>query len=99
MTRVCATGCFVAKQMIAASDRAKLADLSMRALDTIIDDYGEGAELLGASLVYEVRVPRGEGEWAHHGNFVSLPDMSPTHVGGLHQETANWLLHGCLGEP
>lgn len=79
---------------ITDEDRAKLADLSMRALDTILEDYGEDAELLGASLVFEVRVPSDDpdDDWTYHGNYKSMHGMSPNHVGGLHQSTANWLL-------
>jgi hypothetical protein len=81
--------------VITDGDRAALADLAMRALDTIQDDYGDGAEFLGATLVFEVRVPDPDDEedpWLYHGNYKSTPDLAPSHVGGMCQSMACWLL-------
>lgn len=59
----------------------------MRCLDTIVDDYGDDARLLAASLVFEVVV--GEGDDArYHVNYRSLPDSSPHHIAGLMYNTA-----------
>lgn len=78
--------------MITDEDRRKLGDLSMRALDAIAE-YGEDAELVGATLLFDVRVPAdGDRDGAHYGNYVSLPGMSPNHVGGMCQSQAYWLL-------
>jgi hypothetical protein len=84
---------------ISDDDKANLADLSMRALDTILEDYGEDAELIGASLVFEVRVPSDDpdDDWAYHGNYKSMRGMSPQHVGGMHQSMAYWLLANFSG--
>lgn len=68
-------------------DRKQVADLALRALDTISEDYGDDAELLAASLVFEVRV--GDGEDAmYHGNYKSLARNSPHHIAGLLMTTA-----------
>lgn len=77
--------------MIDEVARRALADLAMRSLDTIIEDYGEGAELTAASLVFEVRVLDGE-EPLWHGNYKSLEGTSPHHVAGLLAETARQIM-------
>lgn len=70
--------------MITDQDRSDLADLAMRALDTIIEEYGEeSAELLAASLVFEVKAPDAAGEPLYHCNYKSLERNSPQHIGGL----------------
>lgn len=74
--------------MISEEDRAALADLAMRALDTILEDYGEDAELCAASLVFEVRLRDGDGDLVHHCNFKSLERCAPFHIAGLLQATA-----------
>lgn len=78
--------------MITEQDRGRLADLAMRALDTIIEDYGADAELLAASLVFEVKTVDEDGDEVHHGNYKSLPGNSPHHIGGLLRATSNYLL-------
>jgi hypothetical protein len=70
-------------------ERADLADLAMRALDTILDDYGDEAVLCCACLVYEVKTTDEDGDDVWHGNWVSLKDASPHHVGGLLANIAN----------
>lgn len=42
---------------ITDEDRAKLGDLAMGAIDTILDTYGEEASLEDAVLVFEVSYP------------------------------------------
>jgi hypothetical protein len=66
-------------------DKADLADLAMRALDTILEDYGDTAELCAASLVFEVKVPDEDDdtESLYHVNYKSLTRNSPHHIGGL----------------
>ena len=78
--------------MISEEDRAALADLAMRALDTILEDYGEDAELMAASLIFEVRTKDDDGDDIYHGNYKSLAHNSPHHIGGLLRSTANFLL-------
>jgi hypothetical protein len=75
-------------------DRAALADLAMRVLDTIIEDYGEGSELCAASLVFEVKVSHGPdpGDDVFHANYKSLAHNSPHHIGGLLHSTALHIL-------
>jgi hypothetical protein len=80
--------------MISDADRARLADLAMRAIDTIIEDYGDDAELVAASLVFEVKVPDADGDededrW--HVNYKSLSGISPNHIAGILAGTAQWL--------
>lgn len=77
---------------ITDEDRAALADLAMRALDTILEDFGEGAELLAASLVFEVKAPDDDGEPLFHCNYKSLERNSPQHIGGLLYGTAVHIL-------
>lgn len=72
-------------------DRQKLADLALRALDTIAADYGDDAELVGATIVFEVRVTDEDGDPLYHGNFKSLEGMSPHHVGGLLAATGEYI--------
>lgn len=72
-------------------DRAALADLAMRALDTILDEYGDDAELCAASLVFEVRIEDEDGEPLYHGNYKSLPGCSPHHIAGLLSTTALYI--------
>lgn len=68
---------------ISDEDRAALADLAMRALDTILEEFGDGAELLAACLVFEVKAPGEDGEPLFHCNYKSLERNSPQHIGGL----------------
>jgi hypothetical protein len=81
-------------------DRAAVADLAMRALDTILADYGEEAELVAASLVFEVRVPdeddTDDDRW--HVNYKSLARNSPHHIGGLLYSTAAHILNPASDE-
>ena len=71
-------------------DRRDLADLAMRALDTIHADYGEDAELCAASLVFEVKVrdATDEAKSLYHVNYKSLERNSPHHIAGLLGGTA-----------
>jgi hypothetical protein len=78
--------------VIRDEDRQGLADLAMRALDTIADDYGDDAELVAASLVFEVKVKDEGGEELWHGNYKSLEQNSPHHIAGLLQATAEDIL-------
>lgn len=78
--------------MISDQDRADLADLAMRALDTILEDYGEDADLCAASLVFEVRTEDEDGDSVYHGNYKSLKRNTPHHIGGLLQATSVYLL-------
>jgi hypothetical protein len=73
-------------------DRARVADLAMRALDTILEDYGEDAELVAASLVFEVKLKDEDGDDVWHGNYKSLEENSPHHIAGLLHQTANYIL-------
>lgn len=73
-------------------ERQAVAELAMRALDTIIEDYGDDAELMAASLVFEVKVKDEDGEELYHGNYKSLPQNSPHHIAGLLQTTAHWIV-------
>jgi hypothetical protein len=73
-------------------ERHDVADLAMRALDTILEDYGEDARLSAASLVFEVEVPDEDERSMYHVNYKSLERSSPTHVGGLMQSMALHLL-------
>ena len=79
--------------MISDQDRAALADLAMRAIDTIVDDYGDEAELTAASLVFEVRANDGNGDEdaLFHVNYKSLPHNSPHHIAGLLAGTAAYI--------
>lgn len=74
-------------------DRQDLADLAMRALDCIIEDYGPDAKLTAACLVFEVQTTDEDGDTVHHGNYRSLARNTATHIGGLMQSTAYWLLN------
>ena len=79
--------------MISEEDRAALADLALRAIDTILEDYGEEAELCAACLVFEVRVGADEpADEVFHGNYKSLERNSPHHIAGLMTATANHVL-------
>jgi hypothetical protein len=73
-------------------DRARLADLAMRALDTILEDYGEDAELVAASLVFEVKLKDEDGDDIWHGNYKSLEANSPHHIAGLLHQTATYMM-------
>ena len=80
--------------MISDTDRAALADLSMRALDAIAE-FDEDAELLCACMVFEIRAPdHDEPETGplYHGGYKSLPGNSPRHVAGLLSSTAARIL-------
>jgi hypothetical protein len=78
--------------MITDEDRAALGDLAMRAIDKIIADYGDDAELCAATLIFEVRTKDTDGDDVYHGNYESLVGNTPHHIGGLAQSLANWLL-------
>lgn len=75
-------------------ERQDVADLAMRALDTILEEYGEDARLSAASLVFEVEVPDEDEDdrSLYHVNYKSLGRSSPTHVGGLMHSMALHLL-------
>lgn len=73
-------------------ERQAVAELAMRALDTINEDYGEDAELIAASLVFEVKVKDEEGEELYHGNYKSLERNSPHHIAGLLHTTAHYIV-------
>lgn len=77
--------------VISDDDRRELGDLAMRALDTIIEDYGEDAELLAASLVFEVKSLDEDGDEVFHGNYKSLERNSPHHISGLLRCAADWI--------
>lgn len=49
--------------MITDEDRARLGDLAMRAIDSILEQYGATATLEDAVLVYEVALRDGEDIW------------------------------------
>jgi hypothetical protein len=73
-----------------ARDRERVADLAMRAIDTIIEDYGPDAELVAACLVFEVRTGAGDDErWDV--TYKSLPGNSPNHIAGLMHSMAAYL--------
>ena len=80
--------------MITDQDRADLADLAMRALDTILEDYGEDADLCAASLVFEVKVRDATDDDGSlfHANYKCLAQNSPYHIGGLLHSTAMHIL-------
>lgn len=78
--------------MISDEDRATLGDLAMRTFDKIEAEYGEDAELVAASIVFEVRVKNEDDRWEHHGNYEST-EHSSAHIGGLHQQMAHYLLN------
>lgn len=78
--------------MITDDDRRELADLAMRALDTITEDYGDNADLCAASLVFEVKTTDDDGDPIYHGNYKSLDRNTPHHIGGLLHGTALYLL-------
>lgn len=77
--------------MITEEDRREVADLAMRALDTIDRDYGEDAELTAATLVFEVRAPDEDGDYRYEGNYKSLARCSPFHIAGLLKVAIDWL--------
>lgn len=77
--------------MITDEDRSRLAGLAMRALDRIVEDYGDDAELVAASLVFEVKATDEDGDAVWHGNFESLTGNSPNHIAGLLQSTAEYI--------
>lgn len=80
--------------MITDDDRRKLTDMVMRALDGI-EEYGDDAEFLGATMVFEVRVPDPDDAaepWTYHGNYRSTDGTSTAHAGGMAQQLAHWLL-------
>lgn len=74
------------------TDQQKIADLAMRALDTISSEYGEDAELCTAVFVFEVKATNDDGEDYYHSNFKILPGTSPNHAGGLLVSTGNYIL-------
>lgn len=74
-------------------DRQALGDLAMRAIDKVINEYGDDAELTAACLVFEVCVDDEDGNPEWHGNYESLSGSSSNHIGGLMQSTANYLLN------
>ena len=78
--------------MITDEDRQRLSDVMLKALDRI-EEYGDDAELMAATLVYECRVPDHAG-WEYHGNYNSTEGTTPAHAGGMAQQLANWLLTG-----
>lgn len=78
--------------MIDEDARRALADLALRALDKIIEDYGEDAELVAASLVFEVKAKDDDGDDVWHGNYESLVDSSPHHIAGLLRTTADYVV-------
>ena len=85
--------------MISDEDRAALADLAMRAIDTILEDYGDHANLCAASLVFEVATgPLGDDDTLFHVNYKSLPHNSPHHIGGLLHGTAQHILSPTIDE-
>ena len=74
-------------------DRKELADLALRALDTINEDYGEDAELIAACLTFEVASRDDDGELAYYGNQKILERNSPLHIAGVLQAAVNELLN------
>lgn len=76
-------------------DHRALADLAMRAIDAIQDEYGPTATLTSATLLFEVQVPDPDGDDSEdrfHVNYRSLPGTSPMHIGGLAQSAALHML-------
>ncbi len=74
-------------------DKIEVAELSMRALDLILDEYGPEARLTGATLIFEVETTDEDGDIVYHGNYRSLDRCTASHVGGMAQTVANLLLH------
>ena len=80
--------------MIGEEERRALADLALRALDMIDENFGEDAELIAASMVFEVRTKDDDGEFIYHGNYESLNDSSPHHLSGLFRTCADHMVSG-----
>lgn len=78
--------------MIGEEQRRALADLALRALDKIAEEYGEDADLIAATLVFEVRAKDEDGDDCYHGNYESLENSSPHHISGLLRTTANYMV-------
>lgn len=74
-------------------DRADLADLALKALDQILEEYGDDAKLMGATLIYEVETVDEDGDTVYHGNYRSLERCTASHVGGMAQTLANHLMN------
>jgi hypothetical protein len=68
-----------------SDDQAKLGDLAMRSIDTILKDYGEDSVLVAATLIFVVRVPdtHDPTDDLFHVNYRSLEGSSPMHIAGL----------------
>src|SRR5689334_22644331 len=49
------------REVIGEEDRRLLGDLAMRAIDSIVEGYGEDATLEDAVLIYEVALPNEDG--------------------------------------
>ena len=64
--------------MISNDDRRELADVAMSALDDMVEEFGEDAVLLGATMVAEIRV----GD-TFHGRYWSMQRTSPAHAVGM----------------
>ena len=78
--------------MIGDDDRRAVGDLALRALDKILDEYGEDAELIAATLVFEVKATDEEGDVVYHGNYESLENSRPHHLSGLLRTTADYMV-------
>lgn len=72
-------------------DRREIADLAMRALDTILDEYGDDASLTAAALVFEVRTTDEDGDEVYHTAYRSLARNSPNHIGGMLYGAAQYI--------
>ena len=84
--------CGRVRRTVDEDDRKVVADLALQALDTIQADYGDGAELVAATIIFEVKVTDEEGDELFHGNYKSLDRNSPHHIAGLLMATSNHIL-------
>lgn len=84
---------------ITDEDRAKLGDLAMRAIDAILTEYGEDADLEDAVLIYEVSRPDPDRDGETQ---TEINSETTTHrgsiAGGLAQAYANVQLIGYSNE-
>lgn len=79
--------------MIDEEQRQALADLAMRGIDATLEEYGDGASLTAAALVFEVCEDDTD-EWRWHGHWETLKGQSPHYTAGLLREAARILMEG-----
>ncbi len=77
--------------MITDEDRARLGGLAMRAIDSIIEQYGDDAQLEDALIVYEISLPDQEHGEPHRETEIGSECTSyrATIAGGLAQAYAH----------